>query len=46
MTMEELGHPQPNTPMKVDSATAVAFANYTMKFKITKYVDMKFFWIK
>ena len=46
VTLEELGHPQPATPMKVDNATAVAFANDTMKFKRTKAIDMRFFWIR
>ena len=46
ITLEEMGHPQPPTPMKVDSATAVAFANDTMKFKRTKSIDMKFFWLR
>ena len=28
-TLEELGHPQPPTPMQVDNTTAVGFANNT-----------------
>ena len=46
VTLDELGHPQSPTPMKVDNATAVAFANDTMKFKRTKSIDMKFFWMR
>ena len=45
-TLTELGHPQPPTPIKVDSQTAVGFANDTLKFKRSKAIDMRFHWIK
>jgi hypothetical protein len=32
-TFAEMGHPQPSTPIQVDNATAVGFANDTMKQK-------------
>ena len=35
-TIEELGHPQPPTPMQVDKTTAVGFANNTIKKKLSK----------
>ena len=45
-TLTELGHPQPPTPIKVDSQTAEGFANDTIKFKRSKVIDMRFHWIK
>ena len=42
---EELGHPQPPTPMQVDNTTAVGFANNTIKQKWSKAIDMHFYWI-
>jgi hypothetical protein len=31
MTLEELGHPQPKTPIHCDNATAVGIVNNTVK---------------
>ncbi len=45
-TLEELGHPQPPTPMQVDNTTAVGFANGTIKQKGSKAIDMRFYWIQ
>jgi hypothetical protein len=45
-TLEELGHPQPPTPMQVDNTTAVGFANNTIKQKRSKAIDMRFYWIQ
>jgi hypothetical protein len=45
-TLEELGHPQPPTPMQVDNSTADGFANDTIKQKRSKAIDMRFYWIK
>ena len=42
-TLEELGHPQPPTPMQVDNTTAVGFANNTIKQKRSKEIDMRFY---
>jgi hypothetical protein len=44
--LEELGHPQPPTPMQVDNTTAVGFANDTIKQKRSKAIDMRFYWIQ
>ena len=30
-TLEEMGHPQPPTPMEVDNETAIGFLKITMK---------------
>jgi hypothetical protein len=45
-TLEELGHPQPPTPMYTDNTTATGYSNGTMKQKRTKAMDMRFYWIK
>jgi hypothetical protein len=45
-TLEELGHPQPPTPMETDNTTATGYSNGTIKQKRTKAMDMRFYWIK
>ena len=45
-TLNELGHPQPPTPMQTDNSTAAGFANDTMKQKRSKAIDMRFYWVK
>jgi hypothetical protein len=44
--LEELGHPQPPTPMKTDNTTAEGLANDTVKQKRSKAIDMRFYWIR
>jgi hypothetical protein len=38
--LEELGHPQPPTPIKTDNTTANGIANDTIKQKRSKAMDM------
>jgi hypothetical protein len=45
-TLEELGHPQPPTPMETDNTPATRYSNGTIKQKRTKAMDMLFYWIK
>jgi hypothetical protein len=45
-TLEELGHPQPPTPMENDNTTATGYSNGTIKQKQTRAMDMRFYWIK
>jgi hypothetical protein len=45
-TLEELGHPQPPTPMETDNTTSTGYSNGTIKQKRTKAMDMRFYWIK
>jgi hypothetical protein len=45
-TLEELGHPQPSTPMETDNTTATGYSNGTIKQKRTQAMDMRFYWIK
>jgi hypothetical protein len=45
ITLEELGHPQPPTPMVTDNSTASAITNDSVKQKRSKAMDMRFYWI-
>jgi hypothetical protein len=44
-TLGELGHPHPPTPMETDNTTATGYSNGTIKQKLTKAMDMHFYWI-
>jgi hypothetical protein len=44
--LEELGHPQPPTPVVTDNSTAAGIANDTVKQKRSKAIDMRFYWIR
>jgi hypothetical protein len=46
ITLEELGHPQPPTPMVTDNSTASGIANDSMKQRRSKAMDMRFYWIR
>jgi hypothetical protein len=46
ITLEEVGHPQPRTPMETDNTTATGYSNGTIRQKRTKAMDMRFYWIK
>ena len=41
----ELEHPHPATPIQVDNSTADSFDNNTTKQKLSKAIDMRFYWI-
>ena len=45
-TLEEMGHPQPATPIQADNACAVGLANDTIKRRRSKAIDMRFYWVK
>jgi hypothetical protein len=45
LTLEELGHPQPKTPIHCDNATAVGIANNTIKRQRSRSMEMRFFWV-
>jgi hypothetical protein len=45
-TLEELGHPQPPTPLETDNTTATGYSNGTIKQKRTRAMDMRFYWVK
>jgi len=42
-TLEEMGHPQPATPIQADNACAVGLANDTIKRRRSKAIDMENF---
>jgi len=46
LTLEEMGHPQPPTPIHVDNTTAVGIANDTVKKQRSRAMDMRYFWIR
>ena len=46
VTLEELGHPQPATPMKTDNSAANGILNGTVKQQRSKAIDMRFCWLK
>jgi hypothetical protein len=46
ITLAEMGHPQPPTPVQTDNSTAAGIANDTVKQKRSKAIDMRFYWIR
>ena len=46
VTCEELGHPQPATPIRTDNSTANGIVNGTIKQKKSKAIDMRFYWVR
>ena len=45
ITLEEMGHSQPPTPVQVDNSTALGIATGTIKQRKSKATDMQFYWI-
>jgi hypothetical protein len=45
-TLEELGHPQPATPMQTNNSTACGIANKIVKQRRSKAIDMRFYWLQ
>jgi hypothetical protein len=45
ITLKELGHKQPPTPMVTDNSTASGIANESVKQKLSKAMDMRPYWI-
>jgi hypothetical protein len=43
ITLEELGHLQPTTPIQTDNSTTSGIANDTIKQKRSKAIDMRFY---
>jgi hypothetical protein len=41
--LEDMGHPQPKTPVHCDNATAVGIANDTVKRQRSRSMEMRFF---
>ena len=45
LTLEEMGHPQPATPIHVDNTTAVGIVNNTIKRQRSHAMNMRYFWL-
>jgi hypothetical protein len=45
ITLEELGHSQPPTPLVTDNSTASGITNESVKQKRSKAMDMRFYWV-
>ena len=45
-TLEELGHPQPPTPLRTDNSTADGIMNKTIKQRQSKAMDKRFYWVQ
>ena len=45
-TLNEMGHPRPLTPVKVDNSTAVGSVNKQIKQQKSKSMDMRYYWIQ
>ena len=43
--LEDLGHPQPKTPVHCDNATAIGIANNTIKRQRSRAMEMRYFWV-
>jgi hypothetical protein len=46
IALEELGHPQPATPVACDNSTATGIMNRKMKQQRSKAMDMRFYWVQ
>jgi len=46
IALEEMGHPQPATPIATDNSTAAGIATDSVKQKRSKAVDMRFYWVR
>ena len=45
LTLSELGHPQPATPIHVDNTTAEGIVNHTIKRSKSRAMEMRYFWL-
>jgi hypothetical protein len=45
-TLEDMGWPQPPTPMQTDNSTACGIVNRTIKQQKSRAMDMRFYWIR
>jgi hypothetical protein len=44
--LEEMGHPQPPTPMQTNNSTAISVVNNHIQPQQTKAMDMRFHWLR
>jgi hypothetical protein len=46
MILQEMGHPQPPTPIQMDNSTAEGIINTKVQPKHTKAMDMQVHWLR
>ena len=46
ITLMEIGHRQPPTPIKTDNSTANGIANKLVIPRKTRSMDMRFYWVR
>ena len=46
ITLEEMGHPQPPTPMQTDNTTALGVITNNIRKKQSKAWDMRMYWLR
>ena len=45
MVLEEMGHPQPPTPVHIDNSTTVGIVNNTIKRQKSRSMEMRYWWL-
>ena len=45
LTLAEMGHPQPPTPVHVDNSTCIGIVNNTIKRQQSRAMEMRYFWL-
>ena len=45
LILQEMGHPQPSTPIHIDNTTAVGIVNSTIKRQRSRSMEMRYFWL-
>eukprot|EP00804_Cyclotella_cryptica_P015695 CCRYP_018924-RA/>CCRYP_018924-RA protein AED:0.15 eAED:0.15 QI:0/-1/0/1/-1/1/1/0/1314 len=45
LTLHELGHPQPPTPIHIDNSTTVGIVTNTIKRQKSRSMEMRYFWL-
>jgi hypothetical protein len=45
LVLEELGHPQPPTPIYIDNTTTVGIVNINIKQQHSRAMEMRYFWL-
>ena len=45
LTLHELGHPQPPTPIHIDNTTVTGIVNNTIKRQKSRAMEMRYFWL-
>jgi hypothetical protein len=45
LVLEELGHPQPPTPIHINNTTTIGIVNNTIKRQWSRAMEMRYFWL-